>query len=61
MNTENKYLVGSLGGQIVVGLAMRTARMSKEDTLLYAAWLVALATSDPEKDFTPILNEVMNT
>ncbi len=56
--TENKYLIGVLGDQIVVGLAMRTARMSRQDALEYAAWLVAMSTIDPEKDFLPILKEI---
>ena len=58
---ENKWLVGVQGEQIVVGLPMRAARMSKEDALLLAAWLVAMATPNPEKDFAPILVEVLDT
>ncbi len=57
---ENKWLVGAQGDQIVVGLPMRAAWMSREDALLLAAWLVALA-SRSDDDFTKILNEVQNT
>jgi len=58
---ENKYLVGVQGDQIVLGLAMRAARMSKENALNLAAYLVAMATTDPEKDFQPLLDEVRQT
>ncbi len=57
---ENKWLVGVQGDQIVMGLPMRAARMSKEDALLLAAWLVALASTNVERDFEPILNSVLN-
>jgi len=58
---ENKFLVGVQGEQIVVGLPFRTARMSKEEALTLAAFLVALSTLDPEKDFQPLLEAVMET
>ena len=61
METINKWLVGVQGDKIVVGLPMRAARMSKEDALLLAAWLVTLASTDPAEDFEPILNAVLNT
>jgi glutathione S-transferase len=58
---DNKFLVGLQGADIiVVGLPMRAARMSREDALNLAAWLVAMAALDPEKEFTPILQEVLN-
>ncbi len=41
MDTENKFMVASQGGQIVM-LAPVT-RMSKADALNLAAWLVVLA------------------
>ena len=58
---ENKWLVGAQGDQIVIGLPMRAARMSKVDALLLAAWLVAMASTNVEEDFEPILNAVLNT
>jgi len=57
---ENKFLVGVQGEQIVVGLPFRAARMTKEDALLLAAWLVAMASTNVEEDFETILNEVLN-
>jgi hypothetical protein len=35
--------------------------MSKVDALLLAAWLVAMASTNVEEDFEPILNAVLNT
>ncbi len=58
---ENKWIVGLQGDVVVVGLAMRAARMSKEDALLLAAWLVATASSNIEEDFEPILNSVLSS
>lgn len=58
---ENKFLVGVQGDNIVVGLPMRTARMSKTEALEYAAWLVSLATYSPEKEFQPILDEILGS
>ncbi|MDD5045135.1 MAG: hypothetical protein PHG51_06315 [Candidatus Omnitrophica bacterium] len=55
---DNKYLVGIQGETIVVGLAARTARMTKQEALTYAAHLVAMATTDLEKEFQPILDAV---
>ena len=56
---KNKFLVGVQGEQIVMGLPMRAARMSKEEALTLAAFLVAMSTTDPGKDFEPILQAVM--
>jgi len=58
---ENKFLVGVQGDQIVIGLPMRVARMTKEEALTLAAFLVAVATTDPEKDFQPILEAVRDS
>jgi len=58
---ENKWIVGVQGDEVVVGLPMRAARMTKEDALLLAAWLVATASTNVEEDFEPILNEVLNS
>ncbi len=56
----NKFLVGAQGDQVVIGLPMRTARMTKDEALTLAAWLVAIATTDPEKDFQPLLGAAMS-
>ncbi len=58
---ENKYMVGVQGNTIVVGLVMRTARMSKPEALNLAAWLVALAADDPEKDLQPIVEDILKS
>jgi len=57
---ENKFLVGSQGEQIVIGLPMRSARMSKEDALTLAAWLVAMAETE-QGQFQAVLAEVENS
>ena len=57
---SNKYLVGSRGNGIVITSPPR-GRISRRDALELAAWLVAVATFDHEKEFTPILNEVLNS
>ena len=61
MEVPNKFIVGVRGETIVVGLAMRAAQMTKEDALNLAAYLVAIATRNPEKEFTPILNAVLKS
>jgi len=55
---DNEFLVGVRGEQVVIGLPMRTARMTRDKALTLAAWLVTLSTTDPEKDFQPILAAV---
>ncbi len=60
METLNKWAVGVQGDMIVLGLPMRAARMSKDDALLLAAWLVAIASGDPV-EFEPVLNAVLST
>jgi len=57
---ENKFLVGSQGEQIVIRLPMRSARMSKEDALTLAAWLVAMAETE-QGQFQAVLAEVENS
>ncbi len=54
MDTENKFMVASQGGQIVM-LAPVT-RMSKADALNLAAWLVVLA--DERDEFPALLDAV---
>ena len=58
---KNKWLVGVQGEQIVVGLPLRAARMTKDEALELAAWLVALSTEKPEVDFQPILESILET
>jgi hypothetical protein len=55
----NQFLVGVQGNWIVVGLPRRVARMSREDALSLAAWLVSMATNNPSQDFLPILAAVL--
>ena len=61
VDTMNKFAVGAQGNNIFIGLAPRTSRLSKSEALGLAAWLVALATLDPEREFTPILKAVQNS
>jgi hypothetical protein len=62
MDTANKFLVGALGDKIIIqGGGKVLAPLSKEDALLLAAWLVALAALNPAKDFQPILDAVLGT
>jgi hypothetical protein len=44
LNLSNLQMVGTRDGQIVV--LMPRTRMSKQEALVHAAWLVALATGD---------------
>jgi len=60
LETLNKWLVGVQGDMIVMGLPAMAARMSKDDALLLAAWLVVLASEDPA-EFEPVLNAVLST
>ncbi len=60
MDTLNKFLVGGSGDKIIVRI-LPSWPLSKEEALTLAAWLVAMSTLDPEKDFQPILNAVMRT
>jgi len=54
----NKWLVGSNGDSIVI--LNPPSRLTKEEALVLAAWLVALA--DPAgEDFTEIMEAVAST
>lgn len=57
MNTENKFLVSAGGGKILV-LAPPYS-MTKEEALLHAAWLVALAEKE-EGQFAKVLDAVQS-
>jgi hypothetical protein len=58
VDTFNKFFVGVLGPDIVVGRAQ--PRMSKADALLLAAYLVALAEEAPG-EFARVLVAVRST
>lgn len=58
MDTENKFMVSMRGSQIAFIRGI-PATMSKDDALLFAAWIVALA-DDGEK-FNKVLVEVQGS
>lgn len=58
MNTFNKFMV-SVGQNEIVFLRPVPQKISKEDALLLAAWLVALA--DDDNQFDNVRTEVANT
>jgi len=61
MEVMNKFLVGVQGDEIRVGLPARVGRMTKEDALLLAAYLVASASTCPAEDFQPLLDKLLNS
>lgn len=58
INTTNKFMVGGQNDQILITMPPR-GPIGKEDALVLAAWLVALA--DREDRFQKILTAVQNT
>lgn len=58
METMNDQLVGMNGDMIIILRAKN--RMTREEALRHAAWLVALA-EDIEHKFEPVLAAVRNT
>lgn len=58
MDTENKYMVSSRNSQVAFIRGI-PATMTKDDALLFAAWIVAIA-DDGEK-FGKILEEVQGS
>lgn len=54
---ENKYIVGSQGENIIIGLPIKAARMTKREALELAAWLVTLAEKE-SGEFEKILKEL---
>jgi len=58
-DTTNRNMVCVQGDMIRV-LLPPLRPISKAEALSLAAWLVALAADDPEKDFTPLLQAVLN-
>ena len=59
MDTMNKCFVAVMGDNLVIGRIPHP--LAKEDALNLAAWLVALAAEDVDRDFTPLLKAVLNT
>ena len=62
LDTMNRFMVASQGDGIrVMHPPTRQDAMSKQDALVFAAWLVALADTSPENaDFLEILRRVEN-
>jgi hypothetical protein len=59
INTINKFAVGVQGEDIrVLGVV---SRMTPNDALLLAAWLVCLADGDADFKFEDVLKAVKNT
>lgn len=58
MDTTNKYIVGAAGKDIVI--MNPPSRLSKEDALMFAAWIVALADMSGEQ-FEKALEAVWST
>lgn len=59
IDTCNRHMVGVQGDKIGIGMPPRTL-MTKEEALVLAAWLVALADPLGEK-FAEVLDAVENT
>jgi hypothetical protein len=57
---DNMFSVGAKGDEIVIQVPPSSS-LSKEEALMFAAWLVACATTNPEEDFMPILKEVLES
>jgi len=56
MDTFNKHMVGAQGDNIVIMMPPR-GPMSKEEALIFAAWIVSLATYD-DAEFQKALEAV---
>ena len=63
LDTFNKFMVAVLAGTDSIFFYGRPLpeSISKKDALNLAAWLVALATSDPDNDFMPLLKAVQDS
>ena len=60
METDNKYIVGVRGKDIVV--LVPPWKMNKEEALLFAAWIVALAddnAGEQDSEFNKTLDAVL--
>jgi hypothetical protein len=60
VDTFNKYMVGMQGGKITILSPPRGPIENKEDALIFAAWIVALADPGGE-EFRKALDAVCNT
>ena len=58
MNTENKFLVSAVGENIVILRAHGLGRLSCDDALLLAAYLVALSEPYAQYGFLELLEAV---
>jgi hypothetical protein len=55
---RNCYAKDGVKDNNVIGRFAYPILMSRKDAINLAAWLVTLATDDPDKDFTPHLSAV---
>jgi len=59
IDTTNKHMVSSLNGDIVI---MRPpTRMSPDEAMVYAAWIVAMASMGSSHPFKTYYDKVCNT
>ncbi len=56
----NKFFVGVIGDDIAF-MRQIPSRVSREDALNLAAWLVFLATDDLDEEWLPVLKEVQES
>ena len=62
IETVNKFLVGYNAGMIVISGAVRLReRLTPDDALLLAAWLVACAEVQASHSFDDVLKAVQST
>ncbi len=59
IDTSNEFIVGAIGDDLTVMLAPRLQRITKDQALRFAAWLVAMA--DDDNKFPEILKAIQNT
>lgn len=59
IDTSNKFLVTTIGNHFLMRLS--PARISADDALLLAAWLVAMAEPYASHKFADVLTAVQNT
>lgn len=57
-NTKNEFFVGSAGGDVVI-MKSPQGRITRAQALNLAAWIVAI--TDPEDEFTELLQAIRNT
>lgn len=59
IDTANKFLVGAQGDSIVIGNSPR--RMTAEDAMVFAAWIIAMASLKSKHPFSEYYDKVCNT